>query len=158
MAWVINRWPFSNPSSVNLSLCNHQSFSSTSPNLVSLLPSGECLIAVVWVSLKVSAGAYCWRCLWGCPVPTGSRPPCCPPPRESCGPGSECPAGVPSSQSQSSTLWPSPRRRARTAESCPQPAIGETSEAGEFRCASDSVQELLMGSYHNIFNPANGFV
>ncbi len=73
--------------------------------------------------LKASVGACCWRCLWGCPVPTGSRPPCCPPPRESCGPGSEVPAGEPSSQSRSSTLWPSPRHRARIGESCPRPAM-----------------------------------
>lgn len=91
----------------------------------SLPPSGHGAMfhcSLLSLPLKAPVGACCWRCLWGCPVPTGSRPPCCPPPRESCGPGSEGPAGEPSSQSRSSTLWPSPRRRAQTAESCPRPA------------------------------------
>lgn len=77
------------------------------------------------LSFKVSVAACYLRCLWGCPVPTGSRPPCCPPPRESYGPGSEGPAAGPSSQSRSSTLGPSLRCHARTARSCPQPVMEE---------------------------------
>ncbi len=81
------------------------------------------LLSLVSLALMVSVGACCLGCLWGCPGPIGSRPPCCLPPTESCGPGSEGPAGEPSCQSQSSTLWPSPRRRAQTAGSCLRPAI-----------------------------------
>lgn len=77
------------------------------------------------LSFRVSVAACCWRCLWGCPVPTGSLPPCCPLPRESYGPGSEGPAAEPSSRSRSSTLGPSLRRHAQTARSCPQPAMEE---------------------------------
>lgn len=75
--------------------------------------------------LKESARAYCWKCLWGCPVPTGSRPPCSPPPRESCGRGFEALAREPSFQSQSSKLWLFLRRRARTEGSCPRPVTDE---------------------------------
>lgn len=85
---------------------------------------------------KASEGACCWRCLWGCPVPTCSRPPCCPPPRLSCGPKSEGLAAGPSSQSRSSTLWPSQKRRARTARSCPPPAAdGINLQLGNQTCS-----------------------
>lgn len=83
----------------------------------------QCFTAISWVSFKVSVEAYYWGCLWGYPVPTGSRPPCCPPPRESCGPESEGPAAGPSSQSRSSTPWPSLRHHAQTTRSCPRPAV-----------------------------------
>lgn len=79
---------------------------------------------------KASEGACCWGCLWGCPVPPGSRPLCCPPPRPSCGPKSDGLAAGPSSQSQSSTLWPSRRRRAQTARSCPPPAVNTRASPG----------------------------
>lgn len=99
------------------------------------------------LSFKVSVAACCWRCLWGCPVLTGSRPPCCPPPRESYGPGSEGPAAGPSSRSRSSTLGPSLRRRARKARSCPRPAMEEPVRRG-FRCGNDSTLMLMTPSYH----------
>lgn len=84
----------------------------------------------VGLPLKASSGACCWRCRWGCPVPTSSRPPCCLPPRKSCGSGSSGRAGEPFSQSQSSKLWPSRRRRARTGASSPRPAEEGTGETG----------------------------
>lgn len=95
------------------------------------------------LALKASLGACCWRCLWGCPVPTGSRPPCCLPPRLSCGPKSEALAAGPSSQSRSSTLWPSRRRRARRARSCPRPAAnGNNLQLGK-RISSEMLKNCV---------------
>lgn len=96
------------------------------PDLIALPPSGHGPMfhcRLLSLHFKVSVEAYCWGCLWGCPVPTGSRPPCCPPPRESCGPESEGPAAGLSSQSRSSTPWPSLRHHAQTTRSCPRPAV-----------------------------------
>lgn len=93
--------------------------------------------------LKASSGACCWGCLWGCPVPTGSRPPCCLPPRLSCGPKSEALAVGLSSQSRSSTLWPSQRRRARRARSCPRPAAnGNNLQLGK-RISSEMLKNCV---------------
>lgn len=93
--------------------------------------------------LKASSGACCWECLWGCPVPTGSRPLCCLPPRVSCGPKSEALAAGPSSQSRSSTLWPSRRRHARRARSCPRPAANGINHQLGKRISSEMLKNCV---------------
>ena len=85
------------------------------------------------IPVRVFGAAYYWICLWGYPTPRGSHPPCCPPPRESCGSVWEGQAGGQSSRSRSSTPGPVQRRRVQRAENYPRPRT-RTGAISEFRC------------------------